>query len=212
MWGLNISNIGAKVSYTTNEYRDFIPTNFRTGVGYVMKLDDHNEFMFAVDVNKLLVPTPPVYYNAGDTLPNGDIVLPSDEIIQYGKDPNVTIASAMFTSWADAPGVATAFIRDTDGDGVGETASPFREEMAEFTFSAGFEYWYDKQFALRLGYFNEHEYKGNRKYFTIGAGLKMNVFGLDFAYLIPTTQANPLQNTLRFTLIFDIGGLSEEKS
>ncbi len=205
MWGLNISNIGAKISYTTNEYRDFLPTNFRTGVGYVMKIDDHNEFMFTVDVNKLLVPTPPVYYNAGDTLPNGDIVLPSDEIIKYGKDPNVSIASALFTSWADAPGVATAFVKDGQ-------ASPFREELAEFTISTGVEYWYDKHFALRLGYFHEHEYKGNRKYFTIGAGLKMNVFGLDFAYLIPTTQANPLQNTLRFTLIFDIGGLSEEKS
>lgn len=205
MWGLNISNIGAKISYTTNEYRDFLPTNFRTGVGYVMKIDDHNEFMFTVDVNKLLVPTPPVYYNAGDTLPNGDIVLPSDEIIKYGKDPNVSIASAIFTSWTDAPGVATAFVKDGQ-------ASPFREELAEFTISTGLEYWYDKHFALRLGYFHEHEYKGNRKYFTIGAGLKMNVFGLDFAYLIPTTQANPLQNTLRFTLIFDIGGLSEEKS
>lgn len=205
MWGLNISNMGAKISYTTNEYRDFIPTNFRTGVGYVMKIDDHNDFMFTIDVNKLLVPTPPVYYNAGDTLPNGDLVLPSDEIIKYGKDPKVSMATAMFTSWADAPGVATAFVKDGK-------ASPFREEMAEFTFSTGVEYWYDKQFALRFGYFNEHEYKGNRKYFTIGAGLKMNVFGLDFAYLIPTTQANPLQNTLRFTLIFDIGGLSNEKS
>ncbi len=205
MWGLNISNIGGKISYTTNEYRDFLPTNFRTGVGYVMSIDDHNDFMFTVDVNKLLVPTPPVYYNAGDTLPNGEVVLPSDEIIKYGKDPNISIASAIFTSWADAPGVATAFVRDGQ-------ASPFREELAEFTISAGVEYWYDKQFALRLGYFNEHEYKGNRKYFTIGAGLKMNVFGLDFAYLIPTTQANPLQNTLRFTLIFDIGGLSQEKS
>lgn len=84
--------------------------------------------------------------------------------------------------------------------------------MAEFTISAGVEYWYDKLFALRFGYFNEHQYKGNRKYFTVGAGLKMNVFGLDFAYLIPTTQANPLQHTLRFTLIFDLGGLAAEKS
>jgi len=210
MWGLNISNIGAKISYTTNEYRDFIPTNFRTGVGYVMELDEHNEFMVTVDVNKLLVPTPPVYYDAGEVLPSGDTVLPSDEIIKYGKDPSISIGASMFSSWNDAPGVATAFIRDTDGDGVGDTASPFREELAEFTVSAGLEYWYDKQFALRLGYFNEHEYKGNRKYFTVGAGLKMNVFGLDFAYLIPTTQANPLQNTLRFTLTFDVGGLDSE--
>ena len=204
MWGLNISNIGAKISYTTNEYRDFIPTNFRTGIGYVMEIDSHNEFMFTMDVNKLLVPTPPVYYNAGDTLPSGDVVLPSDEIIKYGRDPNISVPAALFSSWADAPGLATAFVHNNQ-------ASPFREELAEFTISAGVEYWYDKQFALRLGYFNEHQYKGNRKYFTIGAGLKMNVFGLDFAYLIPTTQANPLQNTLRFTLIFDIGALSDEQ-
>jgi long-subunit fatty acid transport protein len=205
MWGLNISNIGVKISYTTNEYRDFIPTNFRTGVGYVMKLDDHNEFMVALDFNKLLVPTPPVYYNAGDVLPNGDTVLPSDEIIKYGKDPNISVGASLISSWFDAPGVATAFVKDNQ-------PSPFREELAEFTISAGLEYWYDRQFALRLGYFNEHEYKGNRKYFTVGAGLKMNVFGLDFAYLIPTTQANPLQNTLRFTLTFDVGGLADEKS
>jgi len=186
--------------------------NFRTGVGYVMKLDDHNQFLATVDVNKLLVPTPPVYYNAGDVLPNGDIVLAGDENkTRYGKDPNISVGASLFQSWYDAPGVATAFLVDKDGDGIG-TPSPFREELAEFTISAGLEYWYDKQFALRLGYFNEHQYKGNRKYFTVGAGLKMNVFGLDFAYLIPTTQANPLQNTLRFTLTFDIGGLSDEKS
>lgn len=212
MWGMNISNIGGKISYTDNINRDFIPMNFRTGVGYVFKLDDHNHFMATVDFNKLLVPTPPVYYNAGDILPSGDTVLPSSEIIKHGKDPNISVGGSLFQSWFDAPGVATAFIRDTDGDGIGDTASPFREELAEFTISAGLEYWYDKQFALRLGYFNEHQYKGNRKYFTVGAGLKMNVFGLDFAYLIPTTQANPLQNTLRFTLTFDVGGLAAENS
>ncbi|MDD2635069.1 MAG: type IX secretion system outer membrane channel protein PorV [Bacteroidales bacterium] len=211
MWGMNISNIGGKISYTDNENRDFIPMNFRTGVGYVFKLDDYNHFMATVDFNKLLVPTPPVYYNAGDILPSGDTVLPSSEIIKHGRDPNISVGGALFQSWYDAPGVATAFIRDTDGDGLGDTPSPFREELAEFTISAGLEYWYDQQFALRLGYFNEHQYKGNRKYFTVGAGLKMNVFSLDFAYLIPTTQANPLQNTLRFTLIFDIGGLAAEK-
>lgn len=205
MWGLNISNIGAKISYTTNEYKDFIPTNFRTGIGYVIALDDHNEFMLTCDVNKLLIPTPPVYYNAGEVLPNGDTVLVSQGVIKYGRDPKISIGGAIFQSWYDAPGVATPFVHNGK-------ASPFREELAEFTISAGIEYWYDKLFALRLGYFNEHQYKGNRKYLSIGAGLKMNVFGLDFAYLIPTTQANPLQNTLRFTLIFDIGGLSSEKS
>ncbi|HOK39106.1 MAG TPA: type IX secretion system outer membrane channel protein PorV [Bacteroidales bacterium] len=204
MWGLNISNIGSKISYTSNEYRDFIPTNFRTGLGYLMQLDDYNELMITVDFNKLLVPTPPVYYSPGDTLPNGQIVTSSDKIIKYGRDPNISVPAALFSSWVDAPGVATPFVKNGK-------ASPFREELAEVTISTGIEYWYDKQFALRAGYFYEHQYKGNRKYFTLGAGLKMNVFSLDFAYLIPTTQANPLQNTMRFTLIFDIGELSKEK-
>lgn len=203
MWGLNISNIGSKITYTTGEYRDFIPTNFRTGVGYKFDVDDFNTFLFTVDFNKLLVPTPPVYHQSGDTLPNGNIVTESDEIIQYGRDPNISVPAALFSSWVDAPGMATPFIRNGQ-------PSPFLEELAEFNISLGVEYWYDKQFALRMGYFHEHEYKGNRKYFTFGAGLKMNVFGLDFSFLVPTTQRNPLQNTMRFTLTFDIAGLTEE--
>lgn len=204
MLGLNVSNIGAKISYTTNENREFIPTNFRIGAGYLLNIDDHNSFMLAMDFNKLLVPTPPIYYQPGEVLPNGDTALTAD-IIKYGKDPNISVPAALFSSWTDAPGVSTPFVKNGK-------ASPFREELAEITFSVGLEYWYDKQFALRLGYFKEHQYKGNREFFTVGAGLKMNVFALDFAYLIPTTQANPLQNTLRFTLIFDIGGLSNENN
>ena len=205
MWGVNISNMGNKISYTTNENRDFIPANFRTGVGYLLQIDDHNEIMFTCDFNKLLVPTPPLYYSAGDTLPNGNVVGTGEKIIHYGKDPNISLAQAIFTSWWDAPGTNHPFGKD------GKT-SRLKEELAEITISAGFEYWYNKQFALRVGYFHEHEYKGNRKYFTFGAGLKMNVFGLDFAYLLPVTQANPLQNTLRFTLTFDFGGLAAENS
>ncbi len=204
MAGVNISNIGAKISYS-EEYQDFIPQNFRLGAGYKVELDSYNSLMLTVDVNKLLVPTPPVYYQSGETLPDGTTVTVSDEIIKHGKDPNVSIASALFTSWADAPGVATPFVKNGQ-------ASTFREEMAEFTVSTGLEYWYDNQFAFRVGYFNEHEYKGNRKYFTFGAGLKMNVFGLDFSYLVPTTQNNPLQNTFRFTLNFNLGALMDEAS
>ncbi len=201
MWGLNISNIGSKISYTSNEKRDFIPTNFRTGVGYMLSFDEHNDLLFTVDFNKLLVPSSPSYYQIGDTLPNGHVVQEGEEQqIKHGKDPNVSVPAALFTSWWDAPG-------DLEG-----LPSRFREELAEITFSVGLEYCYSKQFAVRMGYFHENTYKGNRKYFTVGAGLRLNVFGLDFAYMIPTGgRTSPLQNTLRFTLTFDFGGVAKEQ-
>ena len=108
-----------------------------------------------------------------------------------GKKSDVGIVTGMLQSFSDAPG-------------------GFREEMHEVTYSTGVEYWYDKQFALRAGYFYENKYKGNRKFFTVGVGLKYNVFGLDFAYLIPTEQHNPLENTLRFTLLFDFDAFKEQ--
>ena len=204
MWGLNVSNIGLKISYTSNEQRNFIPTNFRMGLGYLMELDNFNTILLTADMNKLLVPTPPVYLK--DTLGGWVYDNLGNLIIQYGKDPNISVPAALFSSWTDAPGTNDLFLNG-NGD-----PSVFREEFAEITWSVGLEYWYDKKFALRAGYFNEHQYKGNRKYFTMGAGLKMNVFGLDFAYLIAPGQNNPLRNTLRFTLIFDFAGLSEEGS
>lgn len=197
-WGVNISNIGAKMSYSDNATQDFLPQNFRTGVYYQLEIDDFNRIGVAVDMNKLLVPTPPIYYSAGEVTPSGDTVTSSGTVIELGNDPDVSIASALFTSWADAPGV------------VGE--SVFSEELAEISWSFGVEYWYDNKFALRAGYFTEHQYKGARKYASIGAGLKMNVFGLDFAYLIPTNGfgTSPLANTLRFTLTFDLGAQTTE--
>jgi hypothetical protein len=141
------------------------------------------------------VPSPPEYetYIAGQVLPNGDTASTTETVMVAGKDPDVSMASALFSSWADAPGV------------VG--GSVFTEELAEIAWSFGAEYWYDNKFALRAGYFTEHQYKGARKYASIGAGLKLNVFGLDFAYLIPTKgfSTSPLANTLRFTLTFDLG-------
>jgi len=122
-------------------------------------------------------------------------------VILYGKDPNRSIVSGMFGSFGDAPGIVNAE--------TGER-SVFREEMRELTYSLGIEYWYDKQFAIRAGYFYEHATKGARKYFTLGAGLKYQVFGLDFAYLIPTAARHPLENTLRFTLVFDFEGFKEQ--
>ena len=122
--------------------------------------------------------------NGGDSLDANNT-----KIVQAGEDPtNVSVPQALFSSWSDAP-------------------AGFPEEIKEFTYSIGMEYWYDKQFAIRTGFFHEASTKGNRQFFTVGAGIRYNVFGFDFAYLIPTTQRNPLENTLRFTLIFDFDGL-----
>jgi hypothetical protein len=186
--GMNISNIGAKVSYTETVAKDFIPTNLRLGVAYETEIDDYNSIGVMIDFNKLLVPTPPEYkYNDSTGLPEVDPQ--GNYIISRGKSNDVGVVSGIFQSFTDAP------------DGFGE-------EMRELTFSVGAEYWYDKQFAFRAGYFFEHATKGNRKYFTLGVGLKLNVFGLDFSYLIPTGQQNPLENTLRFSLLFDFEALA----
>lgn len=168
--GFNISNIGTKIGYT-EEVKNFIPTNLRLGGAMTLDFDDYNSLTATLDINKLLVPTPPVY--SGDT-------------IIAGKDPDVSVAQGMIQSFYDAP-------------------RGFEEEMEEISYAVGIEYWYAKQFAIRGGYFYEHQNKGNRKYFTAGVGLKMNVFGLDFSYLIPAGNFNnsPLSNTWRFSLIFD---------
>lgn len=193
-WGLNISNIGSKISYSDdNTERDFIPTNLRFGPSLTLDIDDYNRLSFMVDVNKLLIPTPPIY--ATDSL--GLPILGEDgsQLIAFGKDPNVGVPVGMLQSFYDAPG-------------------GFKEEMREFSFAVGVEYWYDKQFAIRGGYFYEDRLKGNRKFFTLGAGLRYNVFGLDFAYLIPTggQAKNPLENTLRFTLHFDFEAFQKQEN
>ena len=181
-WGVNISNIGSKISYSDNEIKEFIPTNLRIGPSLTLELDDYNTLSFMLDINKLLVPTPPIYDIDSTTgLP---VYKNGKPVILEGKDPDVSVISGMIQSFYDAPG-------------------GFSEEMREFSFSLGAEYWYDKQFALRGGFFYEDKSKGNRKYFTLGAGLRYNVFGLDFAYLIPLEQHNPLENTLRFSLLFN---------
>ncbi|MFW5804898.1 MAG: type IX secretion system outer membrane channel protein PorV [Bacteroidales bacterium] len=204
-WGVSISNIGAKMSYSDNEIRDFIPTNFRTGVYYQLEIDEYNKIGVAVDMNKLLVPTPPKYetFTDGDTLPDGSISNTTQTIPVAGNEnpEGISVAGALFQSWYDAPGPANNY------------NSVFAEEFAEISWSFGAEYWYSERFALRAGYFLEHQYKGARKYVTLGAGMKLNVFGLDFAYLIPTGDfnASPLANTLRFTLTFDLGAQAVEE-
>jgi len=197
--GMNISNIGSKIAYTETADRDFIPINLRLGSSLTINIDKYNSIAFVGDINKLLVPTPPEYLTDNDGNP---IIEDGKKVVEYGMDPERSVVSGMFGSFSDAPGVVV----NTE---TGER-SVFKEEMREFTYSAGFEYWYDKQFAVRAGYFHEHATKGNRQYFTLGAGLKYNVFGLDFAYLIPTETRHPLENTLRFTLLFDFEGFKEQ--
>jgi len=172
--GLNLSNIGSKMSYTTDVDPDFIPMNMRLGTTFSVNLDKYNLLSISFDLNKLLVPTPPIY--------------DADRNIIDGMDPNVSVPVAIFQSFYDAPG-------------------GFSEEMKEFTQSIGIEYWYNQQFALRTGYFNEAARKGNKKYFTVGAGFRMSVFSLDFSYLVPITQNNPLSRTLRFSLGFEFDSL-----
>ncbi|MBI4645168.1 MAG: type IX secretion system outer membrane channel protein PorV [Bacteroidia bacterium] len=202
--GLNISNIGTKISYTENQDKDFIPINLKIGGALTMDIDDYNVFMITSDLNKLLVPTMPEYYNEGDTTADGYVVLSGDRIVRYGMDPDVSVGAGMVQSFYDAPGV------EMDANNP-DDRSIFREEIREINYSIGMEYWYAKQFSIRGGYFYEHATKGNRKYFTVGLGLRLNVFGLDFAYLIPTQQRHPLENTLRFTLIFNFEGLRKEQ-
>lgn len=175
--GLNISNIGVKIAYTETIDRDFLPANLRIGTSLTTEIDKFNSVSFEFDINKLLVPTPPLY-NA-------------DGLLISGKDPDVSVIEGLFQSFSDAP----------YGD----------REVRELIYALGTEYWYDEQFAFRLGYFYEHPTKGDRQFVSLGAGLKYNVFGLDFSYLIPIQDredaniVNPLSNTLRFALTFDFG-------
>jgi hypothetical protein len=188
-WGLNISNIGAKMSYTNSDNRDFIPTNLRLGTALSTNLDDYNKLTFLFDLNKLLVPSPPIYNNDGDT-------------IISGYNPEVGTATGMIQSFYDAPGMY-------DGEtGSIVAGSKFREELREYNIATGFEYDFAQQFAIRLGYFHEHYTKGNRQFITFGAGLHYQVLTIDMSYLVSTTQQNPLANTLRFSLRFSVGANS----
>jgi hypothetical protein len=183
--GIDISNVGSKITYTqVSGSSDFLPTNLRIGPTLSMDIDDYNTISISVDFNKLLVPTPPIY-------DSGKVNASGQPIILAGMSPNVSPITGVIESFYDAPG-------------------GFREEIKEFNISPALEYWYDKQFALRTGFFWEAESKGNRKYFTMGAGIRYNVFDLDFAYLVPIYQQNPLANTLRFTLLFNFDALNNK--
>lgn len=172
-YGIDISNIGTKVSYTDVGPSYFLPTNLRVGFANTLDIDDVNQITLAFDINKLLVPTPPLR----DI--NGNVI--------KGKNDDVSVPAGIFGSFSDAPG-------------------GFSEEFKEITFSPGFEYLYNQQFAIRAGYFYENADKGGRQYLTMGLGLKYDVYRFDFSYLAATQQASPLANTLRFTLALNFGG------
>jgi hypothetical protein len=202
--GFNVSNIGAKMSYTSTKVRDFIPTNLRIGSALDIEIDDNNLFTVSMDLNKLLVPTLPLYQKdaSGNTVVGSD----GEFVIESGRDPNVGVASGIFGSFSDAPGAYY------DNSGDLQQIGVFKEELREVNIAAGIEYWYAHRFALRAGFFYEHYTKGNRQYAAVGAGMKYKTLEIDLSYLIPTSQQHPLAKTLRFTLKFNFGGANGGES
>ena len=185
--GLNISNIGSKITFGGDNNSEFIPTNMRLGASLMIPVNDFNRFTISADANKLLVPTYPQRIEYED----GTVEDEESYSLRLQNDYyNVSSISGMFKSFSDAPG-------------------GLKEELKEIQWSLGAEYCYNDQFFLRAGYHHEAETKGNRKYYTLGAGFKMSAFTLDAAYCIATTQSNPLDQTLRFTLGFDIDGIQD---
>jgi hypothetical protein len=186
-FGLVFSNMGSKISYTRSANKDYIPANFGFGTAFEYNIDNHNSITFAVDINKLMVPTPipeKIDNGSGQSV-NPDYDSDGNGIPDYKEK---SVPASIFSSFGDAAG-------------------GFGEEMRELMYSIGMEYWYNKQFAVRFGHYNEHKTKGNRKFFTVGLGIRYNIFNINFSYLIPAiaAQRNPLDNTLRFSLIFDFG-------
>lgn len=186
--GLVVSNVGTKISYSETGEMNYLPANLGFGVGLEYYIDDRNSLTLAVDINKLLVPSPISEYiedGQGQLIKNPKFDANNDGVADYKQQ---SMPAALFSSLGDAPNGAM-------------------EELNEIMFSFGLEYWYNKQFAIRCGYYYEHQEKGNRQFFSLGAGVKYKVFNFNFSYLIPTNngQRNPLDNTLRFSLLFNFG-------
>ena len=180
--GLNISNIGSKINFGSDENSEFIPTNMRLGASLIVPVDEYNRFTIAADANKMLVPTYPLQEDGEST---------EDYQQRVQKDYyDISSISGIFKSFGDAPG-------------------GFKEELQEIRWSVGAEYVYNDKFSLRAGYHHESENKGNRKYFTFGAGFRMSAFSLDCGYVWATAKSNPLDQTLRFTLAFDMDGIKD---
>lgn len=197
--GFNLQNMGPKISYDNDEFNDnFLPANLRLGGGFDFIFDEYNKIGLTAEVTKLMVPTPPARIQPTDLDEDGvispsEVAAANDANTQAQKDYRKTSwTSGIFKSFGDAP----------DG---------FAEELKEFTWALGAEYWYQDSFALRMGYFNEHELKGARKFFTLGAGFKYNIVKIDVSYLFSASKVrNPLENTLRFSLTFNFGDSYDE--
>lgn len=180
--GMNVSNIGSKISFGGSNYSEFIPTNMRLGLSLMIPVNEYNRFTIAADANKLLVPTYPKQLDGESS---------SDYEARVEKEYyDVSSIAGIFKSFSDAP-------------------NGMKEELQEIQWSLGAEYVYNDQFSIRGGYHHEAENKGNRKYFTLGAGFQMSAFSLDVGYVIATAKSNPLDQTLRFTLGFDMDGLKD---
>lgn len=193
--GASITNMGSKITYTTDANRDFLPANLRLGGSIEREIDDHNRISFGLDFNKLLVPTPQYAYvqnSAGQDSIFDDGTKHYVQPLQYSTSQDPTLAG-MLKSLGDAPG-------------------GLKEELKEVITNVGMEYWYENQFALRAGYFHEANTKGGRRYMTLGVGIKYQVFGIDVAYLKPFQQRHPLENTLRFTLSFNLDEFAKQSS
>lgn len=180
--GLNISNIGSKIKFSGNEYSEFLPANLRLGASLMIPIDEYNRLTIAADANKLLVPTVPKQEEGEDNSEYEDRV--------HREYNDISAIRGIFKSFGDAPG-------------------GFKEELQEIYYGVGAEYTYNDKFSLRAGYHHEAENKGNRKYFTVGAGFKMSVFQLDAGYVVATAKSNPLDQTLRFSLTFDMDGIKD---
>nr|WP_302197528.1 type IX secretion system outer membrane channel protein PorV [uncultured Prevotella sp.] len=180
--GLNISNIGSKIKFSGNEYSEFLPANLRLGASLMIPIDEYNRLTIAADANKLLVPTVPKQEEGEDNSEYEDRV--------HREYNDISAIRGIFKSFGDAPG-------------------GFKEELQEIYYGIGAEYTYNDKFSLRAGYHHEAENKGNRKYFTVGAGFKMSVFQLDAGYVVATAKSNPLDQTLRFSLTFDMDGIKD---
>ena len=185
-WGWDISNIGTKVAYNNGENPAFLPTNLRLGFSFMFPLADYHTLALNLDLNKLLVPARPRQSDYDIQTPEGQ----AEYADALAKWEDMSPFTGIFKSFTDAPG-------------------GFKEEMREITWSFGAEYSYNQQFFLRAGYFYENEFKGNRQYFSMGAGFSLNVVRLDASYMIATAQSSPLDQTLRFTLTFDFDGLKD---
>jgi hypothetical protein len=193
-----LNSIGSKIAYSENSRRDFIPMNIKVATSYKAELDKYNSLLLAFELQKLLVPTPPIYAADGTT-------------IASGKNNDIGVIAGMLQSFNDAPGTLVkdasgSYVQNSDGSYQVVKGSKLKEELSEINIATGMEYWYNDVFALRTGYFYESKNKGNRKYVNFGTGFKYNNLGIDMSYLVSVSGRNsPLANTIRFTLRYTFG-------